>query len=150
MKYLFSLLIVISSGAWAADMLTAQELRSQVVLHVQSFITSADGKQIQEIGSSQSKYSLQAKRGDISGMWIENPKGFSPVRLEFTFRVNEDRSMTLNVTQYASIRLDVKTGAIVQKEGKGKSEIFELKDFSSVTWVSETMPTGRVVIRFTP
>jgi len=146
---IFILVTLLSGNANANDSIGADDLRSQIILHVQTFITNADGKRIEYINSSQGRYSLQAKKGDISSVWMENPKGFSPVRLDFNFRLTADKSMTLDITQYRSVRLDVSSGK-VSKEGKVRSESFTLSDFGGVSWVSETKSGLRVVTRFTP
>ncbi|MBK7844841.1 MAG: hypothetical protein IPJ71_14340 [Bdellovibrionales bacterium] len=146
---IFIFLILIGAVARAKDVISADELRPQVILQVQTFTTDQSGRQIEYISSSQSRYSLQVKRGDISSVYMDNPKDFSAVRLDFTFKINADKSMSLAITQYASVEFDTSTGKVT-KEGKGRSETFTLSDFGSVSWVSESTSAGRVVTRFTP
>lgn len=144
-----SLLCLAGAFAHAKEPISSDELRKKIILQAQTFITDKSGKQIERLGDSKATYSLQAKVGEISGTYIENPEGFKPVRLALNLKVNADKTITLVVTQYGSIETDEATGSIT-KEGKVRTEAFTLTDFGSVSWENEATDKGRVVTRFVP
>lgn len=150
MKKLILILILIkATSSHGREGISADELRPQVTLQVQTFVTDPSGKQIKYISPSQSNYSLQIKRGDISSIYSDDPKDFTPVRLDFSLIIGADKRMTLAITQYSSIKFDSRTGKTI-KDGKVRSESFILSDFESISWVSESTSAGRVITRFVP
>jgi len=57
--------------------------------------------------------------------------------------------VSLAITQYKAVQFDTLTGNMTKKD-KGRSEVYSLADFNSISWESESSSKGRVVTRFTP
>lgn len=140
----------LSLSAFSFQGITAKKLRSNVELEVQTFLMSADGSRILSITAEKGRYRNQTKTGEIKSVWTTNfDETLPPVNLDFTMKINEDNSISLSVTEYAKISYPAKDGA-PKKEGRGRSDTFQVSNFQSISWVTKVDDEKSLVTRFAP
>ena len=144
---LLCLLFSLTSTA-ATSELSVEKLKARFELKAQAFLTDASGAKLIEYGNYRVTGHFLAKENEIKIHLPTDFKGFPALSVDSTLKINPDLSFELRVSHH-QVDQD-RTNKVLSFPGSPNSQVYQVKDFGSISYIVKVSPERNVAIRFLP